>query len=856
MAQIDLSTVVGGRTVTPALPIVDGSSPTPAELSFQSTLQKFVDGNITLESDEGIKTRERVLVQMGRLHREWVRSVALKRGLSPDAADSAGGELYTSESYRLGVHEPGADIDTIAVAPSFCGRDDFFGSNYVPPGDAMDEGDEDDAEQVRDPDSLAERIRREPNVTNFVPVENAAVPILTFDWEGINIDLLFARLSTSSIPRNFDIDNDLVLSGVDSATEKSLNGPRVTNLIAALVGGTEQRYQTFLTVVRLVRKWAKNRGLYSNKMGYWGGVNINMAVALVLQLYPNACPAIALRKFFLVFKSWRWPNPVMLTRPHDAELGLQVWNSHQAANMRQVAPMITPAYPAMNSTLSVSRQTLQILHEEFCRGHGIVDKLYKDYQRGAIDKADAESGNMWGELFEPSDFFIAYPYYLSLCITGPTLHDAQAWAGFVESRLRKLVSDMLGRSLPLSKIQLWPKKFDVCCADRTALLTHAQRANSITYFIGFRVDRLRMRGEQLDIERQLSNFRKFELARFHPLVQGMDILPKSFGVKELPTVCFDGTYDGGKVAAMKRRRSLIEADPKRIEAKKKKRLAKLKRKMEEIQRKKREAAAAKTEVVDDVEEEEESDRELGADEGDKPAEEDELMPNGNESRKRKRDEDESQEDEAADPDDPDRIDDDDEEQEEEAALEDALDMIQDGDGMEHKTREEAAQMMQKLLAGELLGEDQAAVAEEQRPVDADERDARILRGMGIIVSDDEATVLGGNIVLPWRRGGQRVLAAMKEEKGETSDEKISVVDGGSSKRPGRTKVTVNFKTKFDVVELDASGKVVDKGDEDFSPSLKWTGRRPGFEFKLGERGLGYYKTGRPVVIPSNVAYSL
>lgn len=83
-------------------------------------------------------------------------------------------------------------------------------------------------------------------------MEGAAVPILTFDWEGINIDLLFARLNTPSVPSNFDIDNDMVLSGVDSATEKSLNGPRVTNLIAALVGGTDERYQTFLTVVRLL----------------------------------------------------------------------------------------------------------------------------------------------------------------------------------------------------------------------------------------------------------------------------------------------------------------------------------------------------------------------------------------------------------------------------------------------------------------------------------------------------------------------------------------------------------------------------------------------------------------------------
>ena len=108
--MIDLTTTIGGRTVSPALPIVDGSSSTPLELKFQTTLNAYIKSNIPLESEEGIRTRERVLVKMGKLHREWVQSVALKRGLNKDAVESAGGELFTSGSYRLGVHEPGADI--------------------------------------------------------------------------------------------------------------------------------------------------------------------------------------------------------------------------------------------------------------------------------------------------------------------------------------------------------------------------------------------------------------------------------------------------------------------------------------------------------------------------------------------------------------------------------------------------------------------------------------------------------------------------------------------------------------------------------------------------------------------------
>lgn len=771
----------------------------------------------------------------------------MKLQLPPEAIENAGGSLYTSGSYRLGVHEPGADIDTILVVPNVCTREDFFGSNYIPP----DYDGESDLSNVRDPDSLAERIRRHPDVTNFVPVENAAVPILTFDWEGVNIDLLFARLNRSSVPKNFDIDDDAVLDGVDSATEKSLNGPRVTNLIAALAGGLPQvphRYQTFLEVVRCVRKWAKARGLYSNKMGYWGGVNINIAVTLVVQLYPNDCAANLLRKFFLVFKSWRWPNPVMLTKPHDKGLGLPVWNAHHVNHMRQVAPVITPAYPAMNSTLSVSRQTLQILHEEFCRGHEILDNLWKRHQAGNL-----KSGSDFGQLFEPSDFFISYPYYLSICTVGPTESDAQSWTGFVESRMRKLVSDMLGKSLPLSKIQLWPKKIQACVADRTALLTHDQRRNSVTYFVGFNVDVLRMRGNHLDIERQMQNFQNWELSKFQPLVNGMDVLVKAFKVKELPLICFQDIYEGGKLEAMKKRRKIRDADPRRQKAKREARLEELKSKMEEMKKKKEAIAAAaaaaksgakKRKREDDGDDVADGDGEEG--EGD---EEEEVV-----------DQEGSGSGVAA-------------SKEEETLLENALDAIQTETG-EGKTREEAERDRQKLLAGELLvegadadddvdegyGPDGArfgamiSAGNASRVMSIAERENEILRRSGYhVVSEDE--LVGGDVVVPWRR--RRSAAAntgtptttLTKKDNEGSNNKTT-----SSQSSGKIKFAVEFKTKFDVVELDDDGFVIDKGDEDFTPTSSWQGRRPGFEFKLGERGLGYYRTGKKVQVPSNIAY--
>lgn len=173
--QTDMSARIGGRTVEPALPIVDTSLPTPSEVSFDASLAKFCKERIELEPTDGIQRRERVLSKMGDLCRDWIRTVCRNRGLSREIVSSAGGQLFTSGSYRLGVHEPGADIDTILVAPNTCTRSDFFGN-----GAATEE-----EPNKRDPESLAERLRRHPDVTNFVPVEGAAVPLLQFDMEGV-----------------------------------------------------------------------------------------------------------------------------------------------------------------------------------------------------------------------------------------------------------------------------------------------------------------------------------------------------------------------------------------------------------------------------------------------------------------------------------------------------------------------------------------------------------------------------------------------------------------------------------------------------------------------------------------------
>lgn len=69
-------------------------------------------------------------------------------------------------------------------------------------------------------------------------------------------------------------------------------------------------------------------GVYSNVLGYLGGVSWAMLVARTCQLYPNAAAATIVLKFFYIFKQWNWPKPVLLKPMHNSTANSQftVWD--------------------------------------------------------------------------------------------------------------------------------------------------------------------------------------------------------------------------------------------------------------------------------------------------------------------------------------------------------------------------------------------------------------------------------------------------------------------------------------------------------------------------------------------------
>ncbi|XP_036173473.1 poly(A) polymerase alpha isoform X10 [Myotis myotis] len=203
-------------------------------------------------------------------------------------------------------------------------------------------------------------------------------------------------------------------------------GCRVTDEILHLVPNIDN----FRLTLRAIKLWAKRHNIYSNILGFLGGVSWAMLVARTCQLYPNAIASTLVHKFFLVFSKWEWPNPVLLKQPEECNLNLPVWDPRVNPSDRyHLMPIITPAYPQQNSTYNVSVSTRMVMVEEFKQGLAITDEIL-------LSKGE------WSKLFEAPNFFQKYKHYIVLLASAPTEKQRLEWVGLVESKIRILVGSL------------------------------------------------------------------------------------------------------------------------------------------------------------------------------------------------------------------------------------------------------------------------------------------------------------------------------------------------------------------------------------------------------------------------------
>ncbi|KAJ4325276.1 polynucleotide adenylyltransferase [Neodidymelliopsis sp. IMI 364377] len=403
---------------------ISTQQPTATDLKLNDELVDELKRQNVFESPEGSEMRVRVLKHLQSVVDKFIQYVGKQKGLPQSTLDTAGGKIFCFGSYALGVHGPSSDIDTLIVAPKHVSLPDYF----------------DHFERI------FREMSDEKDITEMNPVPEAFVPLIKMEYCKVSIDLLFVSLPTmTQISKDLEGVDKTMLRGLDDTAMRSVNGTRVTLELMQSI----PQIKSFRHALRAIKLWSNQRGIYGAVFGYPGGIAWAIMVARICQLYPMACGATILTKFFRLMGKWPFPRPVMLKNIEEGTLNLRVWNPTQYPGDRaHLMPIITPAFPSMCATHTIMHSTLDVMRDEFERADQLING-----QNGIL-----EGKKKWADLFQKHTFFTKdHKYYLSVIAASRTEKAHSTFSGLVQSKFRLLCKNIEDGQCGIEIARPWMK---------------------------------------------------------------------------------------------------------------------------------------------------------------------------------------------------------------------------------------------------------------------------------------------------------------------------------------------------------------------------------------------------------------
>ncbi len=367
-----------------------------------ATLLSCVHTRVSYCDQKQLEDRWRVFHELQDLLQAWVlESGKKKEVLNESLLQKHGARLLAFGSQKLGVVGKDSDIDAVAIVPKLVQRDMFF---------------------ARFPAVL----QNNPEVKQLRVIQAAYVPVIKLAFREIQFDLCLARLQMDCIPENLDILSADILRGLDEESIRSLNGPKETQRIAELVPD----FELFVHVLKVVKFWAKSKGLYSSSMGFLGGIGWTLSVAYCCQNNPKSSLTKLLRQFFHTMATWPWPQPLMIAPLEEDPLNLKTWNPKlYTGDLHHVMPIITPVYPQHNCAFTVMQSTKAVINKHLLQACEVMDDIMEE-------RTETTS------LFDAAPFVREYKHFLLVTSTAKSYQEHVDWSGLVEAKLRLLVSSL------------------------------------------------------------------------------------------------------------------------------------------------------------------------------------------------------------------------------------------------------------------------------------------------------------------------------------------------------------------------------------------------------------------------------
>eukprot|EP00960_Hanusia_phi_P066293 766364-Hanusia_phi.AAC.2 len=180
----------------------EGPSPADVQLNAKllGTLQEFG----AYEDEESNQKREQALENIEKLMKIWACEVCKSKNVPVEYDCSC--RVVPFGSYCLGVHSKDSDIDLLCIMPQSINRTEFFS---------------------RVPSKLAEV----NGITCVKALADAFVPVIKFQYCGIDIDLGMVRMPCESIPPELNISLEKYLSKMEDTKDVILRWIYLLTLI-------------------------------------------------------------------------------------------------------------------------------------------------------------------------------------------------------------------------------------------------------------------------------------------------------------------------------------------------------------------------------------------------------------------------------------------------------------------------------------------------------------------------------------------------------------------------------------------------------------------------------------------------
>ncbi|KKZ64259.1 hypothetical protein EMCG_09757 [[Emmonsia] crescens] len=216
---------------------------------------------------------------------------------------------------------------------------------------------------------------------------------------------------------------------------------------------TIQNPATFRLLHRIIKAWAKHRGIYSSKFGYLGGIHITMMLSRLLKLLPPnpGSAADILCTFFNHYGNFNWKEDVA----YDPIFHKKPPRYHRTP--REGMVILTLHTPVMNVARSSSIPAMKTIVDEMKRAENLISEGNASWTE--LVEIEPKTGKSALSSFA-DEFLKSYNSYIKINVQywDLSLAKGSSLVGWLESRCLVLLAD-LHRKFPDIQTRIWPARF-------------------------------------------------------------------------------------------------------------------------------------------------------------------------------------------------------------------------------------------------------------------------------------------------------------------------------------------------------------------------------------------------------------